>query len=73
VNIQTTIESSIATSSGFTSFVQSHLRLAQAQVQAVAIELAAIASALHGGHIGPESAVAMLHESGLDWVTGVSS
>jgi len=49
------------------------LRLAQAQVQAVAIELATIASALHSGHIGPETAIGMLHESGLDWVTELSN
>jgi hypothetical protein len=73
VNIQTAISSSVATSSGFTAFVQSHLRLAQAQVQVIANELATIASALHGGHIGPETAIAMLHEVGLDWVTGASS
>jgi hypothetical protein len=66
---QTSSLSSIATSSGFTAFVASHLRLAQAQVQAVAIELATIASALHGDHIGPETAIGMLHQSGLDWVT----
>jgi hypothetical protein len=67
------IASSVATSSGFTSFVQNHLRLAEAQVQAIAIELATIASALRGGHIGPETAIGMLHDSGLDWVTGGSS
>jgi hypothetical protein len=68
VNHQAAISvSSVATSSGFTAFVQSHLRFAQAQVQAVENELATIASALRGGHIGPESAVARLHESGLDW------
>jgi len=70
---QTTSLSSVATSSGFCSFVQNHLRLAQAQVQVIAIELATIASALHGGHIGPETAIGMLHEAGLDWVTEASS
>jgi len=67
--LSATLPSSTTTtsSSGFTSFVQNHLRLAQAQVQAVAIELATIASALHGDHIGPETAIGMLHESGLDW------
>ena len=74
MNTQTAISaSSIATSSGFCSFVQNHLRLAQAQVQVIAIELATIASALHGGHIGPEAAIAMLHDSGLDWVTEPST
>ena len=66
---QTTGLSSVATSSGFTAFVQSHLRLAEAQVLAIANELATIASALRGGHIGPETAIGMLHQSGLDWVT----
>jgi hypothetical protein len=71
---QTTSLSSVATSSGFTAFVQSHLRFAQAQVQAIAIELATIASALHGGHIGPETALLHLHEAGLlGFVTGESS
>jgi len=44
------------------------LRLAHAQVQAVANEITTIGTALPGGHIGPESALAMLHDSGLDWV-----
>jgi hypothetical protein len=73
MNYHSTSLSSVATSSGFTAFVQSHLRFAQAQVQAVANELATIASALRGGHIGPETAISMLHDSGLDWVTESST
>jgi hypothetical protein len=67
MNLALPSSSSTLASSGFTSFVASHLRLAQAQVQAVANELATIASALRGGHVGPETAIAMLHETGLDW------
>jgi len=74
VNIQPAISaSSVATSSSFTSFVLSHLRVAFVRSRLLSNEIATIGTALRGGHIDPESALAMLLDSGLDWVTEPST
>jgi len=63
-------ESSVLESSGsFSNLVLSQLRVAFVRSRIVSNEIATIGSALRGGHIGPETALAMLHESGLDWIT----
>ena len=74
MNIQPAISaSSVATSSSFTSFVLSHLRVAFVRSRLLSNEIATIGTALRGGHIDPESALAMLRDSGLDWVTEPST
>jgi hypothetical protein len=70
---QTSSLSSVATSSGFTAFVLSQMRVAFVRSRLITNEIGTIGSALRGGHIGPETALAMLHDAGLGWLTEPSS
>lgn len=63
VNVQ--IASSVATSSGFTDFVLSRMRVAFVRTRLITNEIATIGTVLRGGHISPETALGMMREAGL--------
>jgi hypothetical protein len=63
VNIHQT--SSVATSSGFTSFVIGHLRHAQARINLASNEIAATLVGVRSGWFSADDAVAHLHDCGL--------
>jgi len=63
VNIQAA--SSVATSSGFTSFIIGHLRHAQARINLASNEIAATLTAVRAGWLDGDGAVEHLHSMGL--------